>query len=286
MSSTSIETKRAPILDPASVKAYRSDGVLKLPRLINDEEIKLLQDVCTAVFAAKDKSVTVAGQSDGKGADVYAYQSHPNYKKMWSNEFDLRLRHPELNPLIARFARVVSELLGDDDPRLLWDKTFTKPPVTVGTRQTVWHQDLPQVPVDRRGLLTIWVAVWDVPEEAGAMRFVPRSKMLGPLGRVDFIGKEHEVDSLMTPEDKEIVGEPITIPLRAGEATVHDGLTLHGAGPNNSSKPRVGWTMLFVPSKTVWTGNPWPQTDMNELGMKPYQTIDHPRFRVKQADHA
>ena len=118
------------------------------------------------------------------------------------------------------------------------------------------------------------------------MRFVPRSKMLGPLGRVDFIGKEHEVDSLMTPEDKEIVGEPITIPLRAGEATVHDGLTLHGAGPNNSSKPRVGWTMLFVPSKTVWTGNPWPQTDMNELGMKPYQTIDHPRFRVKQADHA
>ena len=276
----SIENIPAPILDPAIVKTYRRDGVVKLPRLIGDAELKLLQDVCTAVFEAKDKTVKLAGQSDGKGSDVYGYQSHPNYKKMWSNEFDLRLRHPELKPLINRFARAVSELLGDDDPRLLWDKTFTKPPVTAGTRQTVWHQDLPQVPVDRRGLLTVWIGVWDVPEEAGAMRFVPRSKMLGPLGRVDFIGKEHTVESLMTPEDKEIVGDPFTIPLLAGEATVHDGLTLHGAGPNNSTKPRVGWTLLFVPGKTVWTGNPWPQTDMNELGMKPYQTIDHPRFRV------
>ena len=282
----STETQRPPLLDAELVKTYRKEGVVKLPRLLSVADLKRLQDVCTAVFASKDQTVGLAGQRDGKGSDVYGYQSHPNYKKMWSNEFDLRLRHPELKPLIARYARAVSELLGDDDPRLLWDKTFTKPSVTTGTRQTVWHQDLPQVPVDRRGLLTVWIAVWDVPEEAGAMRFVPRSKMLGPLGRVDFIGNEHTVESLMTEEDKEIVGEPFTIPLKAGEATVHDGLTLHGAGPNNSPKPRVGWTLLFVPGKTVWTGNPWPQTDMNEMGMKPYQTIDHPRFRVNQADYA
>ena len=278
-------SKREPLLDLELVKTYRREGVAKLPRLMSDEELKLLQDTCTGVFAEKNKSVTVVGQSAGKpGSDIYGYQSHPNYKKMWSNEFDLRLNHPELMPLINRFGRAVSELLGDEDPRLLWDKTFTKPPVTVGTRQTVWHQDLPQVPVDRRGLLTVWIAVWDVPAEAGAMRFVPRSKMLGPLGRVDFIGREHTADELLTAEDKEIVGDPFTIPLLAGEATVHDGLTLHGAGPNNSTNPRVGWTLLFVPSKTVWTGNPWPQTDMNEMGMKPYQTIDHPRFRLDLAN--
>ena len=81
----------------------------------------------------------------------------------------------------ARPARKDTVCLGEDDVRVFWDKTFVKPAATEGTRESVWHQDFPYNPIDRRGMLTIWVAIEDVPAEAGALRFVPGSHRLGPL---------------------------------------------------------------------------------------------------------
>jgi ectoine hydroxylase-related dioxygenase (phytanoyl-CoA dioxygenase family) len=265
------------ILAPEVVARYRRDGYVKIDHLLHAESLQQLQQACSQ--PTTDGDHLVEARASGV-APMYAHQSHENYRRMWSNTFDLRLQNPELVPLVRLYTRVAAELLGEPSPRLLWDKTFAKPPAAAGTRQTVWHQDLPQVPVDRRGFLTIWVAVDDVPEESGALRFVPRSKWLGPLGRFDLVGAEPDLEDILTDEDRMMVGKPVTVPLRAGEATVHDGLTLHGAGENLSTRPRVGWTLSFVPAASLWTGLPLPQADLNELGLTPYHPFDHPRFVV------
>jgi ectoine hydroxylase-related dioxygenase (phytanoyl-CoA dioxygenase family) len=269
------------VATPEAVTRFRREGWLKLPRLLpiadvaRVNEIYLIEEATGASKLMGD----VAGDDD----DRFAYQRHPNMAKMWSNRIDLRLRWPELQRVVALYASVARSLMGADDVRVFWDKTFTKPTAAEGTRESVWHQDWPYNPIDRRGFISVWFAVTDVTAEMGAMRFVPGSHRLGPLGRFDLVGDEHTWDFALRPEDRELVREPVTVPLAAGEVTVHDGLTLHGAGPNLSTEPRRGWTMIFIPADTRWTGGPHPHADNNIAGMAMNDTFDDERFLVDWA---
>ena len=114
------------------------------------------------------------------------------------------------------------------------------------------------------------------------MRFVPGSHRLGPLVRFDLVGREHAWDEGLRPEDLELVSDPVVVPLAAGEATVHDGLTVHGAGENLSEQPRRGWTIIFIPAETRWTGGPHPHAANNIAGMALGDTWDDPRFHVRR----
>jgi ectoine hydroxylase-related dioxygenase (phytanoyl-CoA dioxygenase family) len=96
-------------------------------------------------------------------------------------------------------------LTGEDDVRVFWDKTFVKPPAAEGTRESVWHQDFPYNPIDRRGMLTVWMAIEDVPANAGALRFVPGSHRLGPLGRLDLVSEEYRPADLLRDDDMGLV---------------------------------------------------------------------------------
>lgn len=271
---------RAEFAPPAEqVSDFRRQGWTKLPRLLGDVELRRLQEICT--IEEETGTSTLMGQVGAyDAAEAFAYQAHPDMAKMWDNRIDLRLRWSELHPIVARYAKVAEALLGCHEVLVFWDKTFTKPPASVGTRQSVWHQDYPYNPIDRRGFVSVWLAVEDVTEEMGAMRFVPGSHRLGPLGRFDLVGREHDWHETLRPEDMELVSQPVTQPLAAGEATVHDGLTLHGAGPNMSDHPRRGWTMIFMPSETRWTGGPHPHANNNIDGMILGDTWTDPRFRV------
>ena len=269
----------APPAEQAS--AFRREGWTKLPRLLGDAELTRLQEI----YACEEEAgaSTLMGQvGEGAATAGFAYQAHPDMAKMWDNRIDLRMRWPELHRVVARYAKVAEALIGCEEVKVFWDKTFTKPPVAVGTRQSVWHQDYPFNPIDRRGFLSVWIAVDDVTEEMGAMRFVPGSHRLGPLGRFDLVGRDHGWDETLRPEDRELVSDPVTQPLAAGEATVHDGLTLHGAGENLSDRPRRGWTIIFIPAETRWTGGPHPHADNNIAGMVLGDTWDDPRFEVQR----
>ncbi len=275
---TAVSAERS--LDPALIAGFRTEGFVKLPAVLDADSLDALRTICVA--AESDPSDGLAGQAadDPLLAERFAYQRDERFRAMWSNSLDLRLRYPEVAHLVARLAGIARELIGDDDVKVFWDKTFVKPPARVGTRETVWHQDYPYNPIDRRGMLTIWLALEDVPAESGALRFVPRSHRLGPLGRFDLVSGDHGLGDILRSDDLATVGEPVTVPLRAGDATVHDALTLHGAGPNRSDRPRRAWTAVFMPGGTRYLGGPHPHRNIDALGMVPYQTFDHPQFTV------
>jgi ectoine hydroxylase-related dioxygenase (phytanoyl-CoA dioxygenase family) len=257
---------------PDQVSSFRREGWTKLPRLLDDTQLSRLQEIC--LIEEETGASTLTGVA-GNAADAaaFAYQAHPDMAKMWDNRIDLRTRWPELQPIVAKYAAIAEALIGCHEVLVFWDKTFTKPPASVGTRQSVWHQDYPYNPIDRRGFVSVWLAVEDVTEDMGAMRFVPGSHRLGPLGRFDLVGREHEWHETL---------RPVTQPLAAGEATVHDGLMLHGAGENRSDRPRRGWTMIFIPAETRWTGGLHPHTDNNIEGMVLGDTWTDARFKVQR----
>lgn len=271
---TSVQTGLA--LTGEEVTRYRREGFLRLPRIVDDAELATFAAICRST---EDEPLSGLTGHVEVEAGRFAYQTDDRYRRMWTNSFDLRLRFPEVMDLVARLAGVARALVGED-VRVFWDKTFVKPPAHLGTRDSVWHQDFPYNPIDRRGMLTVWLAVEDVSPESGALRFVPRSHRLGPLGRVDLVSNNWTVEELLRPDDLEVVGAPVTVALSAGEATVHDALTLHGAGPNQSDRPRRAWTAVFLPASTRYTGGPHPQEGIDALGLVPFEPFDHSRFLV------
>ena len=165
------------VIAESLVSEFRREGWIKLPRLIGDEQLARLQEIYEIEEATGSSSLSGEIGEDGV-KDSFAYQTHPDMTKMWSNRIDLRLRWPELQGLVRLYSKVALALIGCPEVLVFWDKTFTKPPIAEGTRQSVWHQDLPYNPIDRRGFLSVWIAVEDVSEEMGAMRFIPRSHRL------------------------------------------------------------------------------------------------------------
>jgi ectoine hydroxylase-related dioxygenase (phytanoyl-CoA dioxygenase family) len=264
------------------VSHFRREGWIKMPQLLTADELADVRVVCLEEEAEEPNTIAYTGQASGdeRLARAYKYQAHPNYRKMWRTSFDLRLRHAVLLPIVRRLSEHAKELIGTDEVRVMADRTFVKPPAQEGSRQSVWHQDLPFLPVDRRGLLTFWIAVEDVPMEVGPLRFVPGSHRLGPLGRIEISEHEYEVEDLLREDDLELVGDPVTVPLLAGDATVHDGLMLHGSPENVSDRPRRAWTVVFMPAATRYTGAPHPNASLNELEMAPNEPFNNEQFLV------
>jgi ectoine hydroxylase-related dioxygenase (phytanoyl-CoA dioxygenase family) len=173
-----------------------------------------------------------------------------------------------------KIAGVSRELLGAEDVRHLRSIIMEKPPVSEGGQQTSWHQDFPFLPIDRSRSLSIWIALMDLVPEQGTLRFVTGSHKYGSLGR----------DAHMRPGsdntgrfiDPERVSSPIT--LKAGDATVHWDLTLHGAAPNESDVSRWAVSIGYVDAAALYTGAPNRLTD--GLGLQVNMPLDHEKFPI------
>jgi len=110
----------------------------------------------------------------------------------------LRLRFGVVADIVARLADVARALLGDDDVKVFWDKTFVKPPASEGTRESVWHQDFPTT--DRpSGHADNLGRTRRRPGRVGRPSVRARSHHLGPLGRLDLVSQDYELDDILRP---------------------------------------------------------------------------------------
>ncbi|GAA3923054.1 hypothetical protein GCM10023085_00250 [Actinomadura viridis] len=179
-----------------------------------------------------------------------------------------------MSPRLAR--DVVRLLTGVRSVRLQVTNLLVKEPADGdGHGETVFHQDFPWMPMDRAAMLTVWLALDDVPADMGALRFYERSHLYGPLGR-SFV---REGDDALTQHpwlaDLDL-SEPFD--LEAGDATVHSSLVIHGAPANRRDRPRLSFTATYFDADTLYTGAPYGQTD--GLGLTVNAPFDHPMFPV------
>jgi hypothetical protein len=185
--------------------------------------------------------------------------------------------------LSPRLGELAARLLGVEHIRVTQDGVFNKRP---GMMMTPWHQDLPSVPYDRPEFLSVWTAMDDIEVETGAMRYVPGSHKLGPVGSAQshmresgLHGEPDDVRTLLSEEQLAEVGEVVHAPLRPGEAMIHSGMLLHGANPNRSDdRPRRGFDVAMVSAETRYTGlyNEW----FEDRGLIVGEIFDHPAFPV------
>lgn len=135
-------------------------------------------------------------------------------------------------------------ILGPDI--LVWSVEFLiKEP---GTSHIVsMHQDLTYWGFgDTSDQVTAWLALSPATPESGCMEFVRGSHNNPILPHKDtfstsnLLSRGQEIAVDIAPADR------TAIPLRAGEMSLHHGLTIHGSGPNRSTDRRIGFAVRYI----------------------------------------
>ncbi|KAM4655757.1 L-threonyl-[L-threonyl-carrier protein] 4-chlorinase-like [Discoglossus pictus] len=112
-----------------------------------------------------------------------------------------------------------------------------------------WHQDIKYWGFEGGPVASVWLAFDDVDRENGVLQVIPGSHKQGIL--------EHQTADIpgnMLTANQEIpkhlvqVEDAVECPLKAGQMSVHDGLTVHASEPNLSNRRRCGFVIRYVPT--------------------------------------
>jgi hypothetical protein len=248
------------------VACFRENGWATMPGLVDPSFVADLRE--RALVRLRDRQGrfrnSFVDQAFGQDRDIAAH--------------DEAFAALSLSPELGR--NVVRLLVGVDQVRLQVTNLLIKDPAGShaegdGHGATVFHQDFPWMPMDRSAMLTVWLALDDVPADMGSLRFYSRSHLHGTLGR-SFVREGDDALS-QQPWLRGLEKSP-PLDLKAGDATVHSSLVVHGAPANQRDRPRLSFTATYFDAGALYTGSAYGQTD--DLGLAVNEPFDHPIFPV------
>jgi hypothetical protein len=253
------------MVTPDEVAHYHEYGWVQLRRFIDP---RMLEQLLT-------KAVGIMGE-DGDSNPPYGIDQ-PYFNAQAAGG----MGDPVVRPLIeaiGRHAKALMDRKADVGVRWFTDFFAPKLPAAKKTRNqgngpTSFHQDFITFAVDRSGGMTFWIPLEAYGTEAGTMSFLNRSHRLGVLGNYTSYGGRDIREVFPALRDCE---ESPQIVYDLGDVTVHNHLTVHGAGKNLLDRPRWAYLVLPQPADAVWNGAP-PEA-FDPTGMTAYQPFDDDRF--------
>lgn len=191
------------------------------------------------------------------------------YVNVWRQ--DDAMRQLTLHPKVAEAAAALAGV-----PLRIWhDQILIKHPGQ--SKATEFHQDQPYWPhADSPNPISCWIALGDVPVEAGCMTFLPGQQHRTDLGMQNLA--DHRSLFEMAPELT--WSRRVTLPLQAGDATFHHGRCPHMATPNLTDNARVAHVVIFMDAAAKYTGAGHIVTD--PLGLAVGDALDGELFPTAQ----
>ena len=247
-------------LTPEEIEFYLDHGWVHAPNLVDA--------ACVTRMAEKAAALQQSSGAVSVGAVAQAFGQNRNLS---SSDDDYAA--PVFSPTMARNASAL--LPGGPAVRLQIDNLLIKEPKSGAHGETVFHQDFPWMPMDQSSMLTVWLALVDIPASMGSLRFYDRSHQYGLLGRSFARDDDDAVTRHPWLTDLEL-SPPLD--LTAGDATIHSALTIHGASANQHDDPRLSFAWTYFDAATNYTGSPFKQTD--DLGLRVNEPFDHPAFPI------
>jgi ectoine hydroxylase-related dioxygenase (phytanoyl-CoA dioxygenase family) len=174
----------------------------------------------------------------------------------------------------------------------VFDHGIRKPP---NGPKTPWHQDFAYYgPGIRHRCVTFWVPLHDATVENGCMWFVPGSHRGTLLEHHPINGdprihgleiRDAEFGQLYPADLRSLAGGTVSCPIRAGDCTVHNEMTIHGTGPNMTDEPRLAYALAFgvrMRRSRVTKDYPWNAVKQTLRAQRQQQSLG-PITKLKNA---
>jgi ectoine hydroxylase-related dioxygenase (phytanoyl-CoA dioxygenase family) len=223
-------------ISPDQQEFFRENGYLAPIDILNADQILALQKDLELLMRPEQASNPLfyeyhLNESAGNGVLFHALGA-------WqvSKAFHDLVFHPVIKS-------VGEKLLGG--PVRLWhDQLFVKPARDGAV--VAWHQDYSywtrSVPMAH---LTCWIALDDSNVENGCVQYIPGSHKWNLLPRTQLADDMEAILDGLTDEQRRQF-QPAAIELRAGQATFHHPLMVHGSYENRSEGPRCGTVINMI----------------------------------------
>ena len=230
-------------ISPGEVRSYRENGFLIIEDLLDEAELERWRE-------AIDEAVRGHGVS---GRDLDPEQSE-YYDRVFLQRVNLWKTSAEVRELVldGRLGSLAAALCGTEEIRLYHDHALIKLP---WANPTNWHADNPDDPYRSPDATMLWIALDDATAHNGCLYFLPgthRRSRLDTGAALD----EANIGALLEAHPEFATLEPVAAEVPAGTGIFINGMTAHAAGANMSRRPRRAFSMLFIPGRCRYTGQP------------------------------
>jgi ectoine hydroxylase-related dioxygenase (phytanoyl-CoA dioxygenase family) len=217
-------------LSDEQVEFFHDQGYLAGVRILTDKQIDQLRTELSEFFNAQHE-----------GRELW-YEYHTNESAspdtvLFHALGAWRLR-PGFHDLLwhPAFTVPASQLL-DGAVRFWHDQLFCKPARHGGV--VAWHQDYSYwTRTTPMAHLTCWIGLDDSLKDNGCLHYVPQSHLWNLLPITGLAGDMNAIREVLSPAQWEQFQHPVAIELKAGEASFHHPLLVHGSFENRTERPR------------------------------------------------
>ncbi len=214
-------TAHPQVISREQIEGFNREGYVRPLSIYSPTEITAIRtyfdDLLAKVVAA--------------GGDSYSISSaHLKYGKVW----DI-LTNPKI-------VACVKDVLGENV--IGWGSHFFCKMPGDG-KAVAWHQDSSYWPLTPTKAITVWLAIDDADPENANMRFVRGSHHFGHLTYRESSVEDHNILN-QSIDNAEQYGEVVDNPLKAGQASIHSDLLLHGSQANTSTRRRCALTLRYA----------------------------------------
>lgn len=205
-------------------KSFDRDGYIALPGFLSSEEIQILNSRVNLFISEKISAMSPVHYFYEDKNDVSTLKQMQDLEKYDDYFKSLAVK--------SKFEALAKALL-EEEVMCKTVEYFNKPP-KIG-KPTPPHQDGFYFMLEPQSALTMWLALDEVDEENGCVKYVRGSHLRGmrPHSRTTTLGFSQGIADFGTEEDME---NEVSYPAEPGDLLVHHSLTIHRAGGNSTTE--------------------------------------------------